>query len=372
MPRIFLLLLLPLTLVACAPETPPQRVVEVVVGEVVLQPYQYSSRYIGRLQAHDDVEIQARVTGYLLSREFEEGRLVEVGDVLYTIDPSEYEAAMARAQADLAAAIAVQANAERNYNRGLELLPRGAISQAEVDNLMAQKLDADARIESAQAQITSAQVNLDYTVITAPIRGRIGRSAVSVGDLVGPTTGTLTTLVSLDPIEALFQVSEVTFIEAITGSPNYDRSADVEDLEVTVELTNGVLYPEVGRIDYIANRIDATTGTLESRARIPNPNQLLVPGQYVRVILTDPTQLQGLFMPQAAVQADQLGDYVLIVDDDSTVVRRDVKLGQRRDDKVLVRQGVSAGERVIVRGLQQVRPGMVVQYKSLAGLADQA
>jgi membrane fusion protein (multidrug efflux system) len=367
--RFLLAPLLLVFLLSCGGEPPPQRSVEVVVDEVVPAPYRSSSKYIGRLLAHDDVEIQARVTGYLLSREFEEGSLVEVGDVLYTIDPSEYQAAMARAQAELASAVAAQANAERNYNRGLELLPRGAISQAEVDNLMARKLDADASIEAAQAQITSAQVNLDYTVITAPIRGRIGRSAASVGDLVGPNTGTLTTLVSIDPIEALFQVSEHIFIEAITGSARYDRAADIEDIEVTLELTNGVLYPEIGRIDYIANRIDANTGTLEARARIPNPNRLLVPGQYVRVILTDPTSQRGLFMPQAAVQADQLGNFVLIVDAENTVVRRDVELGPRRDDLVRVRRGVEAGDRVIVRGLQQVRPGMQVQYKSLADAA---
>lgn len=366
MPRFLPVTLLVLSLMSCSGEQPPQRTVEVVVDEVVAAPYRSSSKYIGRLLAQDDVEIQARVTGYLLSREFEEGSLVEPGEVLYTIDPSEYEAAMARARANLAAAVAAQANAERNYKRGLELLPRGAISQAEVDNLMAKKLDADASIEAAQAEITSAQVNLDYTVITAPIRGRIGRSAASVGDLVGPNTGTLTTLVSIDPIEALFQVSEQTFIEAVTGTPNYDRSAEVGDIEVTLELTNGVLYPEVGRIDYIANRIDATTGTLEARARIPNPNRLLVPGQYVRVILTDPASQQGLFLPQAAVQADQLGNFVLIVDADSKVVRRDVELGKRRDDLVRARSGVQVGDRVIVRGLQQVRPGMQVQFKSLA------
>lgn len=371
MTRIVALALVFPWLVACAPEAPPQYSVEVVVDTVVRESYQYTSKYIGRLRARDDVAIQARVTGYLLSREFQEGALVAAGEVLYTIDPSEYEADMASAQADLAAALALQANAERNYKRAQELLPRGAISPSEVDNLMAKKLDADAQIEAARARISSAQVNLDYTVITAPIRGRIGRSAASVGDLVGPNTGTLTTLVSIDPIEALFQVGEVVFIEAVTGSSDYDRIARAEKLEVTLELSNGVIYPQVGRIDYIANRIDATTGTLEVRARIPNPNRLLVPGQYVRVILTDPTPLQGLFLPQASVQADQQGSFVLVVDGDDTVQRHNVELGQRRDDRVLAKNGVQAGERVVVRGLQQVRPGMQVQVKAIPGQAGQ-
>ena len=191
-----------LVLIACTPEPPPQRVVEVVVDEVVNEPYQPQSEYVGRLYAKDDVAIQAKVTGYLLSRDFQEGQLVEAGDTLFTIDDSEYQAALARAKADLAAAVANQANAQRNFNRGEELLPRGAISQAEMDNLTAKKLDADASIESANAQVASANVNIGYTVIHAPISGRIGRSKVSPGDLVGPNSGDLTTLVSIDPIEA--------------------------------------------------------------------------------------------------------------------------------------------------------------------------
>ena len=355
-----------LLLSACAADEPPPRVVEVVVDEVVLEPYRPKSQYVGRLQAQDDVAIEARVTGYLLSREFVEGELVQAGDILYTIDASEYEAALARAKADLAAAVANQANAVRNYKRGKDLLPKGAISEAEMDDLTAKKLDADARIESANAQVTSAEVNLGFTIINAPITGRIGRSIVSAGDLVGLNTGSLTTLVSIDPIEALFQVSEATYVSAI--GRGLGSQLDVNSLrriEVSLELTNGALYPEVGRIDYFANRIDRSTGTLEARALIPNPHSLLVPGQYVRVILQDTELLEGLFVAQSAVQADQQGSFVLTVDGGSTVVRRNVDLGARNDDKVLVNKGLDKGDRVIVRGLQQVRPGMPVKIKTL-------
>ena len=240
----------------CAEEAPPPRVAEVVVDEVKSEPYQPKSEFVGRLQAQDDVDIQAKVTGYLLTRQFKEGELVRAGDVLYTLDASEYEAALARAKADLAAAIANHANAERNFRRGEELLPRGAISQAEMDNLTANKLDADARIESARAQVASAQVDLGFTTIHAPFTGRIGRSAVSPGDLVGPNSGILTTLVSIDPIEALFQVSEATYIAAIAERLDDRRGPNPEDLEsveVTLRLANGTTYPEVGHIDYFAN-----------------------------------------------------------------------------------------------------------------------
>ncbi|CAA0126251.1 Efflux pump periplasmic linker BepF [Halioglobus japonicus] len=359
-------------LCACSGEAPAPRVIEVVVDAVVREPFQPIYRHVGRLQAQDDVAIQARVTGYLLSRDFREGELVEAGDVLYTIDASEYEAALASAKADLASAQANQVNAQGNYLRGQELLPKGAISQSEMDNLKAKKRDADARIEAAKAQVTSAEVNLGFTRILAPITGRIGRSSASVGDLVGPNTGNLTTLVSIDPIDAVFQVSEATYVAAI--GQNLERDRDIRSInriEVSLELTTGATYPEVGQIYYMANRIDQATGTLETRARIPNPHSALVPGQYVRVILRDTELSEGLFIPQSAVQADQQGSFVLVVTADGTVERHNVSLGERREDKVLVQAGVEEGDQVIVRGLQQVRPGMVVQSKSLTGLEQQ-
>jgi membrane fusion protein (multidrug efflux system) len=355
-----------LLLSGCAEEAPPARVIEVVVDEVMLEPYRPKTQYVGRLLAQDDVAIQARVTGYLVSRDFREGDLVQAGDVLYQIDDSEYAAAVARARAELAGAVANQANAQRNFKRGKELLPKGAISEAGMDDLLAKKLDADARIESAAAQVTSAQVNLGFTTIIAPISGRIGRSSASPGDLVGPNSGNLTTLVSIDPIEALFQISEAAYVSAIGRGLNNNLDAKfLRRIEVSLELANGALYPEVGKIDYFANRIDQATGTLETRALIPNPHSVLVPGQYVRVILQDTELLEGLFLPQSAVQADQQGSFVLTVDSGSTVVRRNVELGDRRDDLVLVKRGVDEGDRVIVRGLQQVRPGMPVQARAI-------
>jgi len=150
--------------------------------------------------------------------------------------------------------------------------------------------------------------------------------------------------------------------------------ADTEalrNIEVTLELTNGFTHPEVGQIAYFANRIDETTGTLEARARIPNPNAVLVPGQYVKVVLQQTDEIEGLFIPQAAVQADQQGSFVLEVDSSSMIVRHNVELGDRFDDLVLVNKGVEQGDRVVVRGLQQVRPGMPVQVKSLADIEEQ-
>ncbi|QFU77144.1 efflux RND transporter periplasmic adaptor subunit [Halioglobus maricola] len=362
MPRILLAALLLPLISACSEEAPQMPMVEVIVDKVVSEPYQPEQEFVGRLEAIDDVAIQAKVGGYVTSRDFREGELVQAGDVLYTLDASEYDAALARAEAGYAAAVANQSNVERNYKRGLGLIPTGSISQAEMDELTAKSLDADAQLESAQAEVTSAQVNLGYTTIKAPITGRIGRSLVSVGDLVGPSTGNLTTLVSIDPIEALFRISESTYVAAMKQRFTEELDLDkLRSVEVTLELTNGLAYPEVGRIDYFANRVDQATGTLEARARIPNSRSLLVPGQYVRVILHETELLHGLFIPQAAVQADQQGAFALMVDAESKIVRRNVELGFRLDTNVLVLEGLEEDDIIVVRGLQQVRPGMTVK-----------
>lgn len=360
-----------LLLAACGGEAPPVPVPEVVVDTVREEPYQPRREYVGRLRARDDVAIQARVSGYLETRGFVEGQIVHKGDVLYTLDSSEYDAALARAEADLAAADAAKANADRNHSRGQELLPKGAISQSEMDSLTAAKLDADARLKSAEAAVTSAEVNLGYTTIRAPITGRIGRSIASVGDLVGPTTGDLTTLVSIDPIHVVFTVSEAAYVKALQKDLRHDFPTEyLSKQEVTLELSNGLIYPEVGYLDYRSNRIDPQTGTMEARALIPNPHALLVPGQYVRIILQQPQLVEGLFLPQAAVQADQLGSFVLVVTANNIVERRNITLGERMDDLVGISGRVEAGERVIVRGLQQVRAGMAVKVRTLETAAN--
>jgi membrane fusion protein (multidrug efflux system) len=354
---------------ACAEELPPPPPVEVVVDEVLLDPYQPRSSFVGRLQAIDDVSIEAQVTGYLKARAFKEGDFVKAGDVLYEIDPAVFEAEVARAKADLARSRATQANAERNFRRGESLVPAGNISESEMDQLRAAKLEADAGVAAAEAALVTAEVNLGYTTIRAPISGRIGRSSHTTGDLVGPNTGVLTTLVSVDPIYALFQLSEATFVQILVqrlAQPDARNLNDIDlsDLVVRLELRNDVYYPEIGRIDYFSNRISEDTGTLESRAVIPNSYGLLVPGQYVRVEIVREELAEALFVPQAAVQADQQGSFVLVVEG-GTVQRRNVVLDERVEDRIVVLQGVEEGEQVIVRGLQQVRPGQPVTVRQM-------
>lgn len=349
----FLLVLL-ILLAGCSEEQPKAPPVEVVVADAQIQPYQPEAVYVGRLVATDDVEIQARVTGYLQGRYFEEGDFVEKKALLYEIDRSEYEADLAQAKAELARQRAAVQVARRNFERGQELVPQGYISESEFDELRATKLEATASLEQAQARVQSAEVALGYTRIFAPISGRIGRSAVSVGDLVGPNSGALTTLVSIDPIKASFQISEATLLTVV------EQQADLaERIRVELELPNKTRYAHRGQLDFLANRVDPNTGTIAVRASVANPDALLRPGQYVRIHLLLPER-DELMIPQAAVQSDQQGSFAMAVVD-GQVVRHNVTLGERSGTDVIVEQGLEPGAQVIVRGLQKVQPGQSVQ-----------
>ncbi|MEE4203628.1 MAG: efflux RND transporter periplasmic adaptor subunit [Halieaceae bacterium] len=347
----------------CAEEEAAKAPPQVVVQPVFTQQYRPKFTFVGRLEARDDVRITARVTGYIEEIAFREGENVAAGDLLYRLDDSELKATLAGARASLASAKAAYANAERNFRRGQELLPQGAISQAEMDSLQSKMLDAEAGVSSAEAKVASAEANLGFATIQAPISGRIARSMQSVGDLVGPQSGPLTTLVSIDPIEALFSISEATYIAKSRDAAT--EAGGLPKIEVNLSLSDGSEYPETGLIDYFGNRVDIDTGTIEGRAVIPNPDGLLVPGQYVNVTLMNPVEIPAVFAPQSAVQVDQQGSFLLSVDSSGVVARHNVELGERVGDYVLVKQGVDAGTQVITRGLQMVRPGLQVQVKAL-------
>lgn len=371
MNKLIIILLLPLVFAACDDTPAPIPITEVVVDQPELREYSPSTTFVGHLHATDDVDIQARVSGYLKSKDFIEGDLVGEGAILFRIDDSQYKAALKQAQANVARARANQAVAERNYNRGQELLPKGAISQSEMDKLLALKLEADADIKGAEAQEIAAEVDLSYTTIRAPFTGRIDRSEFSPGDLIGPNSGALTTLVSIDPMQALFSVSESMYLSSKKlrdQRASNGQSSDISEIKVKLELTNREIYPATGHIDFISNRINEATGTLEARASIPNKSGLLRPGQYVRVMLEMPYTVKAILVPQSAIQADQQGNFVLAVNPAHIVERHNVILGDRLEDKVVVSQGVDVGMRIVVRGLQRIRPGQTVTAKEMPPL----
>ncbi|MGL0953834.1 efflux RND transporter periplasmic adaptor subunit [Vibrio vulnificus] len=336
----------------------------VVTQEVLMLDYQPSNAYIGRVEAVEDTNITAQVSGYLKARHFEEGQLVEKGALLYTIEPSSFEAQVASAKASLAQAKASLKKAELDHQRGKNLLPRGSISQSEFDALTAGLLGAQAQLEAANAQLKLADVNLSYTQIRAPFSGRISDSKVSKGDLVSPSSGILTTLVSLDPIHTAFSISErerlALGIERIKG----DGSTPSAGVEVHLQLENGKEYPHLGRLDYLGNRIDTKTGTIALRAVVENPDHQLLPGQHIKVNLREKQAKSVVVVPRRAVQTDLEGHFVMVMTPGEVAERRNVSLGAQVEQGVVIRQGLTQDDVVITQGLQRVRNGMQVRVQT--------
>ncbi|HDY7709153.1 TPA: efflux RND transporter periplasmic adaptor subunit [Vibrio vulnificus] len=336
----------------------------VVTQEVLMLDYQPSNAYIGRVEAVEDTNITAQVSGYLKARHFEEGQLVEKGALLYTIEPSSFEAQVASAKASLAQAKASLKKAELDHQRGKNLLPRGSISQSEFDALTAGLLGAQAQLEAANAQLKLADVNLSYTQIRAPFSGRISDSKVSTGDLVSPSSGILTTLVSLDPIHTAFSISErerlALGIERIKG----DGSTPSAGVEVQLQLENGKEYPHLGRLDYLGNRIDTKTGTIALRAVVANPDHQLLPGQHIKVNLREKQAKSVVVVPRRAVQTDLEGHFVMVMTQGEVAERRNVSLDAQVEQGVVIREGLTQDDVVITQGLQRVRNGMQVRVQT--------
>ena len=354
-----------LLLVACgagskeAAEAPPPGV---LVAQVAMRQISETVEYVGQTVAVNDVSLRAQVEGYLLERKFDEGRDVEQGDELFLIDPALYKAGVAAAEGAVAEARAAVSRADKDAKRYRSLAQKQSVSQQQLDNAESELLQTKAVLKTAESQLLKAQIDLSHTVITAPISGRIGRAAASVGGLVTPQTGELARLVELDPIYANFSVSER---DVIAAKRRYQTGTgfDLDAVEVTLRLPDGSLYEHVGRVDFIDNVVDRKTGTIVLRARFDNPRKLLVPGLYVSTMLGREETTDKLIIPQSAVQEDQAGMFVMVVAPDSTVELRRISTGQAYAGELVVNAGLEPGEEVIVEGIQKVRPGLVVDAK---------
>ncbi|OLQ84286.1 efflux transporter periplasmic adaptor subunit [Vibrio ponticus] len=356
-----------LLLVGCGESTPSN--LQGQAPLVVAQPaqvttHQQSKSYIGRVEAVEDTNITAQVSGYLQQRHFEEGQMVEAGQLLYTIEPSSFEAQLSAAKASLAQANATLKKSQLDFNRGKNLLPKGSISQSEFDHLTAALLGAEAQVESAKAQLNLAQVNLSYTEIRAPFSGRISASQVSTGDLVSPQSGILTTLVSLDPVHTGFSVSERERLDLGLDKYQGDGADDTEAAEVQLILENGQPFEHLGALDYLGNRIDLDTGTIAMRAVVPNPDYRLLPGQHIRVELREKASTEVVVVPRRAVQTDLEGHFVMLVAEGNVAERRNVELGRQLEQGIIIQSGISAGDSVITQGLQRIRNGVPVRIDS--------
>jgi membrane fusion protein, multidrug efflux system len=334
----------------------------VVVEPVTVIDYQQGKQYVGRTEALEDVLITAQVSGYLKERFFTEGQFVEKGQLLFQIEPAAYEAKVASAQAAISQAEANLKKAALDFKRGQNLLPKGSISQSEFDRLTAENLSAIAQLKAANAQYHSAEVDLSYTSISAPFSGRINDSKVSLGDLVSPSSGVLTTLVSLDPMQTTFNLSERERLEL--GIDYLDGSGEGRgDVEVVLTLNNGEEYAHLGEVDFIGNRIDLNTGTIAMRAKFDNPDQRLLPGQHVQVFLREKIPVKKIVIPRRAVQSDLEGDFVMVLKEDNVAERRNVVMGPQTEQGIIIADGIDATDIVMTKGLQRVRNGITVRVE---------
>lgn len=336
------------------PEAPAGPVPSVVVAPVEIRDVVQSREFVGRTEAFREVEVRARVKGFLLSRLFEEGATVKQGELLYRIDPDEFETNLVAAQAELKRAQATYEAAASDLRRGEKLAQEGTISQSDFEKLKADALRAQADIESAKAAVGRAQLELSYTTIDAPISGRVGRSSVDAGNLIGPESGVLSTIVRPDPVYVIFPVSERQYL-------SFERLKDKPELTPHLRLPDGSTYPLGGQLEFLDNRVDPQTGTVDVRARFPNPDNLLLPGLFVTVELRTSEAQKQPVVPQASVQQDQAGDFVLVVDQNNRVQTRRIKTGERVGSDWVVEEGLRAGEQVIVEGIQKVQPGAEVK-----------
>ncbi|SMC25521.1 membrane fusion protein, multidrug efflux system [Desulfacinum hydrothermale DSM 13146] len=324
------------------------------------------AEYVGHVEAIQTVDLKARVEGFLQEVRFQEGAAIQEGDVLYVIEQDLYQARVAASKAQVAQARAVLERAQR-YLKRLQAARPASVPATDMDTALTQVMEARANLEAAKAQLAIDRINLAYTVIRAPIGGRIGRTAFTRGNLVGPSSGTLATVVQMDPIRVVYSVSE-NDASAIQAALR-DAASEPEGRLLTprLRLGDGSTYPHTGRVDFVDNQVDATTATLAVRARFPNPEGRLIPGQYVTVLVKNRSSRLMPVVPQAAVLVNSQGRYVLVVDDKNQVAARPVRLGPALETQWAVESGLKPGERVIVQGIQKVRPGMTVVPRVVQG-----
>ena len=326
----------------------------VVVEPAATRQLAQQTEFIGRIDAVNKVDLRARIEGYLGPRLFNDGDVVRKDQVLFKLDSAPYEASLDQQKAALAAAQATLANAEVQFERAQELNKTSNISQVQLDQRQADLQRAKADVMASEASVRAANITLSYTEIRSPMDGRIGRAAVSPGNLVSPSTGVLATIVQQDPVYVLFNITQRELQEARRNIPN------AADLKVRVRLPDGSLYGETGKIDFLDVQADSRTDSQAVRAVIANPKSLLVPGQTIRVLVESATPEPTLVVPESAVALDQAGSYVFVVAGNNVAEQRRLKLGASRDGFVVVTEGLKAGDLVIVQGQQRVRPGMTV------------
>jgi membrane fusion protein, multidrug efflux system len=352
----FALLLVPaLCVVLPASAQQPPSTVPVGVVRAELKPISKTADFVGRVESINRVQIVARVTGFLDEVKFTEGDIVKVGTPLYLIEQGLFKAAVESAQGALERSKAAKTLTEIQLTRAQELLNRQAGTAVTRDQALASDQQAAGQILTDQANLETAKINLGYTEINSPITGKVGRTNITKGNVVGPDTGSLTLVVSQDPMYVTFPVSQTQVLQA-----RQQGQTHIDDIKVMLKFSDGSTYDQVGHINFVDVTVDRGTDAVTVRATIANPKGLLIDNQLVRVLLESGTPVEKLVIPQASLIADQEGTYVFVVADGKAVVRR-IKVGEESGTGVTVDSGLTAGDLVIVEGLQSLRPGTPVR-----------
>src|SRR5580698_2823102 len=338
------------------------------VMDAVNRPITESNEFLGRIEAINRLAVVARVTAFLTKRNFTEGTEVKIGDLLYELERGPFEADLKSKQAQVAQLQATLVNAKLTTERARILLSGPAGQQSTYDAALANQQALEAQVQAAEAQVDLSQINLDYTLIHSPIDGKIGRTAVTEGNVVTPSSGVLTTIVSQDPMYVTFPVS---VREALQLRDRYATRGGFNAVIIRVRLTDGRMYDQVGHLNFVNNTIAQNTDTITLRGTIPNPTlhdpsttggaiRELTDGEFVTVNLEGVEPVEVLAIPRSAVLSDQQGDYVFTIGADNKAEQRRIQLGQSTPTIAAVINGLTLGDKVIVEGLQRVRPGQPV------------
>src|SRR5262245_5113170 len=349
--------------VACSKqEPPPPPPPEVQVAEVIQKDVPISIELVGATLGSEDVEIRARVEGYLVSMNFTEGSFVRKGQLLYKIDPQPFEAALAEATSNLATASARLEKTNNDVARYTPLAKEKAVSQQELDNALSAREAAEAQVAANDARLAKAKLDLAYTSVTSPIDGLIGTTQKKVGSLISRGETLLNTVSKIDPILFRCAIAEAEYLRLARRGADRDKSLE-KKFGVELILADGSVFPHKGRLDAIERAVDPTTGTLSGQFVFPNPERILRPSQYGRARIVTDLKEGAVLVPQRAVQELQGLYSVMVVKPDATVEQRMVKASDRVGNSWVIDSGVKAGEKVIVEGIQKVRPGVKVNAK---------
>lgn len=329
----------------------------VSVIEVARQNVHPEVSFVAKIESMDKVGLRARVTGFLQERLFNEGDMVKEGQPLFVIEKVNFEASVREAEANYEQAQAQATNAKAQYDRTQKLFKTKDVSEARLDETKAAHMSAMAAVSQMKARLDLAKQDLDYTEITAPMSGKIGESTFSVGELIGPDSGVLAEIVKIDPIDAVFSVSENEML-----SLQYQfRDQSNGNATVKFYTSDGREYPYEGRFSFIDNALDEAMNTLKLKASFPNPDGKLISGQYGRVVLTSPTTISDIVIPMKAVQRDMLGAFVYVVGAENIIEKRAIKTGTELPNfEVVVREGLNPGEKIVVEGFQKISPNIAV------------